>query len=69
MNDPINPQHYKTESGLEAIDVIEGFGLNFHRGNAFKYLARAGRKDACQGHDRDEGGNLDLHAFSHVQLG
>jgi|GEM_PF-1391241 len=45
MNDPINPQHYKTESGIEAIDVIEGFGFNFHRGNAFKYLARAGRKD------------------------
>lgn len=45
MNDPINPQHYKTAAGIEAIDVIEGFGLNFHRGNSVKYILRAGRKD------------------------
>ena len=26
------------------IDVIEQFGLNFHRGNVVKYTIRAGRK-------------------------
>lgn len=46
MNDPVNnPKHYKAPNGLEAIDVIEGFGLGFHRGNAVKYLLRAGKKD------------------------
>lgn len=50
MSDPVNhPPHYKAPNGLEAIDVIEGFGLGFHRGNAVKYLLRAGRKgDAAQ---------------------
>ena len=47
MADPVNhPKHYQTESGLEAIEVIEAF---FHNNaflaNAFKYLARAGKKD------------------------
>lgn len=43
--DPINhPPHYHAES-MEAIDVIEAFAAgNFHRGNALKYLLRAGRK-------------------------
>jgi hypothetical protein len=46
MSDPVNsPQHYIAPNGLEAIDVIEGFGLGFHRGNAVKYLLRAGKKD------------------------
>lgn len=44
-----NPPHYKSPNGLEAIDVIEGFGLGFHRGNAVKYILRAGKKgDATQ---------------------
>lgn len=48
--DPVNhPAHYKAPNGLEAIDVIEGFGLGFHRGNMVKYALRAGRKgDAIQ---------------------
>ncbi len=41
--DPINPSHYKA-NGLEVIDVIEAFGLNFAIGNAIKYLLRAGKK-------------------------
>lgn len=46
MSDPVNhPAHYKAPNGLEAIDVIEGFGLGFHRGNSVKYLLRAGKKD------------------------
>lgn len=50
MNDLVNrPQHYIAPNGLEAIDVIEGFGLGFHRGNAVKYILRAGKKgDATQ---------------------
>jgi len=48
MSDPVNnPQHYKAPNGLEAIDVIEGFGLGFHRGNAVKYILRAGKKGAA----------------------
>lgn len=46
MNDIVNhPQHYKG-NGIEAIDVIEAFGLDqsFALGNAAKYLLRAGRK-------------------------
>ena len=40
-----HPSHYQTESGLEAIDVIEAFFHdNFHLGNAVKYLLRAGKK-------------------------
>ena len=47
MNDPVNsPNHYQTPSGLEAIDVIEAFFPdNFYFANAFKYIARAGKKD------------------------
>lgn len=45
-NDPVNhPSHYITPSGIEAIDVIEQYGLGYHLGNAMKYLLRAGRKD------------------------
>ena len=40
-----NPRHYQTESGIEAIEVIEAFFPDsFHLGNVFKYLARAGKK-------------------------
>lgn len=47
MNDAVtNPSHYQTPSGLEAIEVIEAFFPdNFYFANAFKYLARAGKKD------------------------
>ncbi len=38
-----HPQHYKS-GGLEAIDVIEAFGLNFALGNTVKYILRAGKK-------------------------
>lgn len=29
----------------ECIDIIEAYGLNFSRGNALKYILRAGHKD------------------------
>ena len=38
-----HPPHYKA-NGLEAIDVIEAFGLGFCLGNTVKYVLRAGRK-------------------------
>ena len=45
MNDNVNhPSHY-TDGKIEVIDFIEDKGLNFHRGNAVKYIARAGKKD------------------------
>ena len=43
MNDPVNhPKHY-TQFGVEVIEITEH--LNFCRGNAVKYIARAGLKD------------------------
>lgn len=46
-NDNVHhPSHYQTENGLEAIEVIEAFfENNYHLGNAFKYMARAGKKN------------------------
>ena len=44
MAEAVNhPAHYQA-GGLEAIDVIEAFGLGFSLGNAAKYILRAGRK-------------------------
>lgn len=42
----VNPSHYKSTGGLEAIEVIEGYGLdkNFNLGNVIKYLLRYGKK-------------------------
>lgn len=46
MHDPVdNPQHYQTKYGLQVIDVIEKFELNYNLGNAVKYILRAGKKD------------------------
>ena len=47
MTDLINnPSHYKTESGLEAIDVLEAFFENDPLGwQVGKYLLRAGKKE------------------------
>lgn len=44
-HDPVNhPAHY-TFGGIEVIDAIEAWGLGYHRGNAVKYIVRAGRKN------------------------
>lgn len=40
-----HPPHY-TRAGIEVIDVIESFSLNFRKGNATKYILRAGFKGA-----------------------
>ena len=43
MTDAINPSHYTRFKGFEVIQLTEQ--LNFCRGNAVKYIARAGAKD------------------------
>ena len=40
-----HPKHYRSDTGLEAIDVIEAWDLNFNLGNVLKYVCRAGLKD------------------------
>lgn len=49
--DPIHrPKHYVTAAGIEAIDVIEWYGLgeSFHLGNCAKYALRAGKKGSLK---------------------
>lgn len=43
MSDTINPQYYQ-DGGIQTIDYIEAKQLNFHLGNAIKYISRAGKK-------------------------
>lgn len=43
-NDPVNhPSHYKATRGPEVIEMVRH--MNFNRGNAVKYIARAGFKN------------------------
>lgn len=39
-----HPPHYTTGK-IEVIEAIEDWKLTYHRGNAVKYVARAGKKD------------------------
>lgn len=55
MKDIINhPEHYKTENGLEAIDVIEAFteglqgGEATNTGNILKYMCRWKKKNGLE---------------------
>ena len=45
MADSICPTHYKRGS-IEPWDFIRDQGLNYHLGNAIKYICRAGLKDS-----------------------
>jgi hypothetical protein len=46
-DDPVHsPAHYTAYKGLQVIDLTEQ--LNFCRGNAVKYIARAGLKDPAR---------------------
>lgn len=41
-----HPSHYGGENNkYEVIKVIEALNMDFHMGNAFKYIARSGKKD------------------------
>ena len=43
--DKVNyPSHY-TSGKIEVRDFIEDQKFNYHRGNAIKYICRAGKKD------------------------
>lgn len=45
MSDVVNhPSHY-TDGKIEVIEFIEDKKLNYHKGNAIKYICRAGKKD------------------------
>ena len=38
-----HPEHYQG-NGIEVIDIIDSFELNFDLGNAIKYILRADKK-------------------------
>jgi len=41
-----HPNHYGgADNQYEVIKIIEALNLDFHTGNAIKYLIRAGKKD------------------------
>ena len=41
-----HPQHYGGEDNpYEVIKVVESLEMDFHLGNVFKYIARAGKKE------------------------
>lgn len=47
-HDRVNhPEHYQASNGMEAIEVIEAFGLNYNLGNAIKYILRSDKKGAA----------------------
>lgn len=39
-----HPDHYQGQ-GIEVIDIIDSFELDFYRGNIVKYILRADKKD------------------------
>ena len=41
MNKVNHPSHYGGDTTYETIKVIEAWGLDFHTGNAIKYISRA----------------------------
>lgn len=45
MNGAVEHPSYYNTGKYEVIDVIDDWGLNFAKGNAVKYIARAGRKN------------------------
>lgn len=44
MDRQIAGSHYMNASGIQPWHVIDAYGLDFYRGNALKYLLRAGKK-------------------------
>lgn len=46
MTNHINPDHYQTKDGSQLIEHIEN--IPYNRGNAVKYLVRAGKKDSSK---------------------
>lgn len=44
VNEAVNHPSYYKSGGIEAIDVIEAWNLDFCLGNTVKYIARCGKK-------------------------
>jgi hypothetical protein len=45
-----HPNHYGGETNTyEVIKIIEALEMDFHLGNTFKYIARAGKKETDRG--------------------
>jgi hypothetical protein len=41
-----HPEHYGgADNPFEVIKIIEHYNLDFHNGNALKYIVRSGKKD------------------------
>lgn len=51
MSDAVSHPKYYNQGKIEVIEFIEDQGLNFARGNAIKYISRAGKKKAETGSD------------------
>lgn len=47
MSNINHPTHYN-KGKIEVIEFIEDQGMSYHRGNAIKYIARAGQKDPAR---------------------
>lgn len=47
MSNVSHPKHYNSGK-IEVIEAIEDWKLNYQRGNAVKYIARAGKKDPAK---------------------
>ena len=43
--DNVNHHSHYTSGKIEVIDFIEDQNFNYHKGNAIKYISRAGKKD------------------------
>ena len=52
-NQSYGPQYYKRGT-IEVWDFIRDQGLNFHLGNAIKYVCRAGHKTDSKIHDLEK---------------
>lgn len=44
INKAVEPAHYRDLEEYSALHVAEKWGLNYHLGNAIKYIQRAGKK-------------------------
>ena len=61
MSNVTHPTHYNSGK-IEVIEFIEDQDLNFSRGNAIKYIARAGKKlpAGCEGRYSAKGIEVEL---------
>lgn len=46
--DKINPSHYEGKNGMQSIDIIEEFNLDFNLGNVIKYVLRHRNKNGLE---------------------